>query len=125
VNQNLTLVARHRKSLGSRGLSEAEIDLAYKLGALRTWNPDQRIFGLSLDLAGVNPVGPCLGGMYGIAIYAFDPQGKITGAQLKPENLEFRLTHDKITQKYWVNELHRSKYKSQRIKPTVTVVFFA
>ncbi len=86
VNQNLTLVARHRNSCGARGLSEAEIDLAYKLGAIRTWNPDQRIFGLSLDLAGVNPVGPCLGGMYGIAIYAFDPQGKITGAQLKPEN---------------------------------------
>ncbi len=86
VNQNLTLVVRHRKSLGARGLSDAEINLAFELGALRTWNPDQRIFGLSLDLAGVNPVGPCLGGMYGIAIYAFDPQGKITGAQLKPEN---------------------------------------
>jgi len=86
VNQNLTLVARHRLLLGSRGLTDTEINWAFELGALRTWNPEQRIFGLSLDLAGVNPVGPCLGGMYGIAIYAFDPQGKITGAQLKPEN---------------------------------------
>ena len=32
------------------------------------------------------PFGSCLGGMYGIAIYAFDPQGHITGAQLKTEN---------------------------------------
>ena len=86
VNQNLTLVDRHRKNLRSRGLTDAEIDLAFELGAIRTWNPEQRIFGLSPDLAGMNPLALCLGGMYGIAIYAFDPQGHITSAQLKTEN---------------------------------------
>ncbi len=86
VNQNLTLVDRHRKTVLSRGLTDVEIDLAVELGALRTWNPEQRIFGLSPDLAGVNPFASCLGGVYGIAIYAFDPEGHITGAQLKTEN---------------------------------------
>jgi len=86
VNQNLTLTERHRQTLGSRGLTESEIEFAFELGALRTWNPEQRVFGLSPDCSGVNPTRRCLAGMYGIAIYALDPEGRITGAQLKPDN---------------------------------------
>jgi len=86
INQHLTLLTRHRQVLSSRNLDETEINLAFELGALRTWNPEQRIFGLSPDCSGVNPMTRCLAGVYGIGIYAFDPDGKITSAQLKPDN---------------------------------------
>jgi len=86
VNQNLTLTERHRQTLGSRDLASSEIEFAFELGALRTWNPEQRVFGLSPDLAGLNPVTRTLASVYGIAIYALDPDGHITGAQVKPDN---------------------------------------
>jgi len=86
VNQNLTLTSRHRQTLGDRSLTESEIEFAFELDALRTWNPEQPVFGLSPDLAGLNPTRRCLAGVYGIAIYALDPEGRITGAQVKPDN---------------------------------------
>ena len=83
VNQELTLIARHRQVLRERGLTDTELHSAVELGALRTWNPDQRIMGISADLAGVDPFTRALTGVDGIAIYAFDPDGFITGAQVK------------------------------------------
>ncbi len=86
VNQELTLIARHRKVLVERGLTEGEVEKAFELGALITWNPGQRIMGLSPDLAGVDPFTRALAGVDGIAIYALNPDGKITGAQVKTDS---------------------------------------
>lgn len=86
VNQNLTLTKHHRQTLGERSLTSSEIEFAFELGALRTWNPEQHVFGLSPDLAGLNPVTHRLASVYGIAIYALDPDGKITSATVKPDN---------------------------------------
>lgn len=100
VNQNLTLLTRHRQTLSARDLTEAEIEFAFELGALRTWNPEQLIFGLSPDCSGVNPMTRCLAGVYGIAIYALDPDGNITGAQLKPDN-------EKLGKYIWLSSQHQ------------------
>lgn len=90
VNQQLRLINRHRKALHEeRKLTDSEIDLAIELGAIRTWNPGQQIIGALPDLAGIDPLTGSLAGIYGIAIYSFDPAGNITGAQLKPDNKEF------------------------------------
>ncbi len=86
VNQDLTLIARHRQVLRERGLADTEVHNAVELGALRTWNPGQRIMGISADLAGVDPFTRALTGVDGIAIYAFDPDGFITGAQVKTDS---------------------------------------
>ena len=77
-NQDLTLIARHRQVLRERGLADTELHSAVELGALRSWNPVQRIIGVSPDLAGVDPFTRALTGVDGIAIYAFDPDGFIT-----------------------------------------------
>jgi len=86
VNRKLTLIARHRKLLLERGLTAASINFAFELGAIATWNPGQRIIGILSDLAGVNPINRTLAGVDGIAIYALDPDGKITGAQVKTDS---------------------------------------
>jgi len=86
VNRELTLIARHRQVLRERGLTDAELHSAVELGALRTWNPDQLIMGISPSLAGVDPFTCALVGVEGIAICAFDPDGKITGAQIKTDS---------------------------------------
>ena len=86
VNQDLTLIARHRQVLRERGLTDTELHSAVELGALRTWNPVQRIIGISADLAGVDPFTRALTGVDGIVIYALDPDGFITGAQVKTDS---------------------------------------
>ena len=86
VNRDLTLTARHRQVLQERGLADAELHTAVEIGALRTWNPDQQIIGVSPELAGVDPFTHTLAGVEGIAIYAFDPEGRITGAQIKTDS---------------------------------------
>ena len=89
LNQQLTLSNRHRGVLGDRGLTDAEVDFVIEQGAVRTWNPRQRINGVSPDLAGINPSTRQLTGVDGIALYAFDPAGRVTGAQLKTDNDSF------------------------------------
>lgn len=86
VNKNLTLTPSHRQVLSARGLTDGEIDLAVELGAIRTWNPGQPVLEVSPDLAGVDPFTRSLAGVYGIAIYACDPNANIVGAQLKTDN---------------------------------------
>ncbi len=86
LNQQLTFSARHRQPLLERGLTDAEIDLAIGLGAVRTWNPGQQVSGVSAALAGVDPIAPTLTtrkliGSPGFTITAFDPSGQITGYQ--------------------------------------------
>ena len=86
INRKLTLIARHRQILLERGLTDTELRSAVEFGAIATWNPGQRIIGVSPDLAGVDPFTRALTGVDGIAIYAFDPDGFITGAQVKTDS---------------------------------------
>ena len=96
INRKLTLISRHRQVLLERGLTDNELHSAIELGAIATWNPVQRIIGVSPDLAGVDPFTRALVGVDGIAIYALDPEGHITGAQLKPD-------HEKLGKYIWLS----------------------
>ncbi|BAZ71416.1 hypothetical protein NIES4106_62130 (plasmid) [Fischerella sp. NIES-4106] len=86
ITSKLPLDSRHRKSLEKRGLTKEEIDFVFDQHWIRSWNPGQRFFGISQDLAGVAPVG--FGGevkllsVPGIAISACDGSGNMLGFQV-------------------------------------------
>lgn len=91
VNENLRFVPRHQEELQRRGLSESEINFTIEMGWLRTWNSGQLIRGLSPNLAGTD----CSRGIpelkhhSGFAVWAIDPQGRITGGQIANDDRSF------------------------------------
>jgi rhodanese-related sulfurtransferase len=69
----------HVQVLLERGLTPAEIEQA----GFRSWEPGKRVMGATSQLAGIDSRGDRLMGSKGIFIPAYDPQGNITGAQIK------------------------------------------
>lgn len=76
---------RHRQSLIDRGLTSEQIEWAHGQGLLWSWAAHARIPGATADLPGVTPRG-CLRGYRGFAIAVPDIDGKVLGAQIKPDN---------------------------------------
>ncbi|MEA5599474.1 hypothetical protein VB797_34715, partial [Rivularia sp. UHCC 0363] len=78
-----------------RGLSSLEIDFAYQMGWIRSWNRGQLV---NVDnLAGVNPNTHRLLGGDGIAIAATDGDQFITGFQIASDN------RDKFAKYFWLS----------------------
>ncbi|GAP99603.1 hypothetical protein [Leptolyngbya sp. NIES-2104] len=76
---------RHRQSLIDRGLTSNQIEWAHDQGLLWSWAAHAQIPGVTADLPGVTPRG-YLRGYRGFAIAVPDINGKILGAQIKPDN---------------------------------------
>jgi rhodanese-related sulfurtransferase len=72
----------HVQALLERGLTSAELEHA----GFRSWEPGKRVTGATSQLAGIDSRGDRLVGSKGIFIPAYDPQGNITGAQIKTDN---------------------------------------
>jgi hypothetical protein len=75
--------SRHRQDLIQRGLNEAQIEWAHREGLLWTWASGADIPGVTIDLPGVDSRRR-LRQYRGFAIAVPDPDGKILGAQIKP-----------------------------------------
>ena len=89
-----------------RGLSSQEIDFAYQLGWLRTWNRGLEV-DVSTKLAGVAPGTHKLVGGHGLAIAATDGNHKITGFQIASDNREnFAKYYWLSSEKYGGNSPH-------------------
>lgn len=86
IAQRLDLSQRHQQLLRDRGLTDAEIDFAYKQGWIRTWQPGNQTFNANPLLAGINPITHKLTGADGFSVAACDPDGKITGHQIATDN---------------------------------------
>jgi rhodanese-related sulfurtransferase len=72
----------HVQVLLERGLTSAEIEQV----GFRSWEPGRRVTGATSQLAGIDSRGNRLVGAGGIFIPAYDPQGNITGAQIKTDS---------------------------------------
>lgn len=76
---------RHQQSLIKRGLTSEQIEWAHQQGLLWSWVAHAQISGITADLPGVTSHGH-LRGYRGFAIAVPDINGKILGAQIKPDN---------------------------------------
>ncbi|MEO1186596.1 MAG: hypothetical protein AAFX46_18770, partial [Cyanobacteria bacterium J06636_27] len=79
-----------------RGLSSLEVDFAYQMGWIRSWNRGQRV-SVDNQLAGVNPSTQKLLGGDGIAIAACNGDNFITGFQIASDN------RDKFAKYFWLS----------------------
>ncbi|MGG6265464.1 hypothetical protein ACQ4M3_05600 [Leptolyngbya sp. AN03gr2] len=75
--------SRHRQDLIRRGLSEEQIERAHREGLLWTWVSGADVPGVTIDLPGVDSRRR-LRQYQGFAIVVPDPDGKVLGAQIKP-----------------------------------------
>ena len=106
ITTRLQLNQNHTTNLkDKRGLSDLEIDFAYQMGWIRSWNPGLRV-NIDNQVAGVNPNTHRLVGVPGIAIAALTPEGRIaatdgndhiTGFQLAPDD------RDKFSKYFWLS----------------------
>ena len=97
ITAKLNLSPNHTIQLREkRGLTATEIDFAYQMGWLRTWNR-----GLEVDasgkLAGVDPTSHKLLGDQGIGIAATNGNHKITGFQIASDDRE------KFAKYFWLS----------------------
>jgi rhodanese-related sulfurtransferase len=76
------LLPQHIQILLERGLTPTEIEQA----GFRSWEPGKRVTSTTSQLAGIDSRGDRLVGSWGIFIPAHNPNGNITGAQLKTDN---------------------------------------
>lgn len=74
---------RHRQDFIRRGLNDAQIEWAHREGLLWTWASGADVPGVTVDLPGVD-ARRRLRGYQGFAIAVPDPDGRILGAQIKP-----------------------------------------
>ena len=79
-----------------RGLSSQEIDFAYQMGWIRSWNPGLEV-DVSTKLAGVSPGTHKLLGGRGIAIAATNGNHKIAGFQIASDN------RDTLAKYFWLS----------------------
>ncbi|MCW6038305.1 hypothetical protein K4A83_18790 [Spirulina subsalsa FACHB-351] len=84
ISQQLDLSVQHRKQLSQRGLTEAEINVAFRENWIISWESRKPV-SAHLGLAGVNPRTRSLSGVNGLAIAAMSPQQEITAFQLAPD----------------------------------------
>lgn len=82
IASQLELSAQHTPILLERGLTLAEI----KQAGFWSWEPGKRVMGVTSQLAGIDSRGDRLVGCRGIFMPAHDPNGHITGAQLKTDS---------------------------------------
>ena len=82
VLSQLELTQEHAQVLLERGLTLAEMEQA----GFKSWKTGKRATGATSRLAGIDSRGDRLVGSGGIFIPAFDPVGKITGAQIKTDS---------------------------------------
>ncbi|MEM6752672.1 MAG: plasmid replication protein, CyRepA1 family [Cyanobacteria bacterium P01_C01_bin.38] len=97
ITAKLELSLKHKNHLKEqRGLTETEIDFAYQLGWIRTWQPGIKVKVDGL-VAGVSPSNKKLVGGHGIAIAATDASNQITGFQIASDDRE------KFAKYFWLS----------------------
>lgn len=90
------LATRHQQALVKRDLAPEQIEWAHQQGLLWTWAADAQIPGITAELPGVTSRGH-LRRYRGIAIAIPDINGRILGAQIKPDNGKyFWISSEKI-----------------------------
>lgn len=82
IVSQLELSPQHIQILLERSLTLAEIEQA----GFRSWEPSKRVTGATSQLAGIDSRGDRLVGSRGIFLPAYDPDGHVTGAQLKTDS---------------------------------------
>ncbi|WP_017302697.1 helix-turn-helix domain-containing protein [Spirulina subsalsa] len=84
IIRQLDFSFKHHQNLQRRGLSDTEINVAFRENWITSWEQGKSVVA-SPALAGVNPKTHCLTGTRGLAIAAMNPQNEITGFQLAPD----------------------------------------